>query len=80
VDFVDDHYVFVNEGILHHQKMDRFLDLILGEIPRLKDDELGYGPKGKGFISSVEIPSDVLKAYNRRIKHHKSYKTIRKRK
>ncbi|KAB8077623.1 hypothetical protein BDV29DRAFT_45305 [Aspergillus leporis] len=44
---------------------DRFLDLILGEIPRLRDDEEGYGPRGKGFIPHVEVPIDVEEAWSR---------------
>ncbi|MCJ1300642.1 hypothetical protein MMC08_003439 [Hypocenomyce scalaris] len=43
----------------------RFLDLIAGEIPRLRDDDLGYGPKGKGFIVHVDIPEDVEEAWKR---------------
>jgi uncharacterized SAM-binding protein YcdF (DUF218 family) len=42
----------------------RFASLIHGEIPRMHDTEGGYGPKGKGFISHVEIPELVLKAYD----------------
>ncbi|KAH0108420.1 acetyl-CoA synthetase-like protein, partial [Aureobasidium melanogenum] len=45
--------------------MDRFLGLILGEIVRLKDDETGYGPRGKGFIRHVDVPDAVLDAYAR---------------
>jgi len=41
----------------------RFVSLLMGEIPRLRDDENGYGPRGRGFISHVDIPSDVLAAY-----------------
>ncbi len=41
----------------------RFISLILGEIPRLRDDENGYGPMGKNFIDHVEIPPQVLEAY-----------------
>ncbi|KAJ3043666.1 hypothetical protein HDV00_004439 [Rhizophlyctis rosea] len=37
----------------------RFVDLCLGEIPRLRDDQHGYGPKGKGFIVHVDIPEEV---------------------
>src|SRR6266536_2544748 len=29
----------------------RFCGLIMGEIPRLRDDRDGYGPSGKGFIA-----------------------------
>lgn len=44
---------------------DRFVGLLLGEIPRLRDDGAGYGPRGKGFISHVDIPPDVERAYGR---------------
>jgi uncharacterized SAM-binding protein YcdF (DUF218 family) len=43
----------------------RFFDLIMGEIPRLRDDEHGYGPNGKGFIAHVDIPDDVEAAWAR---------------
>jgi len=41
----------------------RYLQLIMGEIPRLKDDENGYGPKGKSFIAHVEIPTEIEENY-----------------
>ncbi len=40
--------------------IERFLALLLGEIPRLRDDADGYGPQGKGFIAHVDIPQDIL--------------------
>lgn len=43
----------------------RFLELIMGEIPRLKDDVKGYGPCGKNFIAHVEVPSEIEEYYNR---------------
>ncbi|PLB49638.1 DUF218 domain protein [Aspergillus steynii IBT 23096] len=43
----------------------RFLGLIVGEIPRLRDDAEGYGPKGKGFIAHVDIPEEVEAAWER---------------
>ena len=43
--------------------MDRYVSLLMGEIPRLSDDENGYGPKGKDFIAHVEIPKEVLIAF-----------------
>lgn len=46
-------------------EMDRFCDLVVGEIPRLRDDDHGYGPEGKGFIDHVDIPEDVEKAWER---------------
>lgn len=41
----------------------RYINLLLGEIPRLRDDGNGYGPKGKGFIAHVDIPAAVENAY-----------------
>ncbi len=43
---------------------ERFRSLLLGEISRLRDDEDGYGPRGRNFIDHVEIPAEVLAAYN----------------
>ena len=43
----------------------RFLTLILGEIPRLRDDADGYGPRGKNFIAHADIPDAVLPAFDR---------------
>ncbi|KAE8153513.1 hypothetical protein BDV25DRAFT_149278 [Aspergillus avenaceus] len=54
---------FKDEGELW--SMDRFLDLLLGEVPRLRDDEGGYGPRGKGFIPHVDVPGDVEEAWAR---------------
>ncbi|PYH43601.1 YdcF family protein [Aspergillus saccharolyticus JOP 1030-1] len=41
----------------------RFLGLLMGEIPRLRDDEHGYGPQGKGFIEHIDIPQDIEQAF-----------------
>ncbi len=41
----------------------RFVDLVVGEIPRLRDNEAGYGPKGKGFVAHVDVPESVEKAW-----------------
>lgn len=43
--------------------MERFISLLLGEIVRLRDDLNGYGPLGKGFINHVDIPEDVMCAF-----------------
>jgi hypothetical protein len=42
--------------------LDRFRDLVLGEISRLSDDDHGYGPRGAGFIVHVDLPDDVVVA------------------
>lgn len=41
----------------------RYLSLLLGEVPRLRDDAQGYGPRGKNFIAHVDIPADVEAAW-----------------
>lgn len=43
--------------------MDRYIMLLMGEIPRLSDNEDGYGPKGKDFIAHVNIPNEVEEAF-----------------
>lgn len=44
--------------------MEKYISLLLGEIPRLKDDENGYGPEGKNFIAHVDIPQNVENAFD----------------
>ena len=43
---------------------DAVMQLRMGEILRLSDDEDGYGPNGKGFIAHVEIPMEVRNAFD----------------
>lgn len=52
------------DGIWNEQ---RYLELIMGEIPRLKDDVNGYGPCGKNFIAHVNVPKEIEEQYNRLI-------------
>jgi uncharacterized SAM-binding protein YcdF (DUF218 family) len=42
--------------------LDRYVSLLLGEVPRLTDDDNGYGPAGRGFIAHVDVPPEVLEA------------------
>lgn len=58
-------------GILKYEKeihgmwnMNQYLTLLMGEIPRLTDDENGYGPLGKGYIAHVDIPESVRTAFD----------------
>jgi hypothetical protein len=46
-------------------EMNRFCELLVGEVARLRDDESGYGPRGKGFIGHVDVPEEVVKAAER---------------
>lgn len=44
-------------------EMERYISLLIGEIPRLTDDTEGYGPNGKNFIAHVDIPEFVKEAF-----------------
>jgi hypothetical protein len=52
------------KSILGMWDMERYISLLLGEIPRLTDDENGYGPNGKDFLVHVEIPKEVQTAFD----------------
>lgn len=43
--------------------VDRYVNLLMGEIPRLTDDADGYGPQGKDFIAHVDVPAEVRRAF-----------------
>lgn len=43
----------------------RYATLLMGEVPRLVDDERGYGPRGRGFIAHVDVPDEVRAAHAR---------------
>lgn len=43
--------------------MERYISLLMGEIPRLTDNATGYGPKGKKYIAHVEILTEVRIAF-----------------
>jgi len=42
----------------------RYLELIMGETPRLKDDFNGYVPCGKNFIVHVDVSKEIEEHYN----------------
>lgn len=44
--------------------MDHYLELLMGEIPRLTDNAEGYGPKGKDYLIHVDIPPKVEQAFS----------------
>src|SRR5579871_2613969 len=50
---------FVEREIVGRWEWERFLALVMGELPRLRDDANGYGPRGRGFIAHVDIPPEV---------------------
>ncbi|GAB2859434.1 YdcF family protein [Nocardioides pacificus] len=49
---------------------DRWISLVMGEVPRLRDDEHGYGPRGRGFIAHVDVPDEVEAAYTALLDAH----------
>lgn len=73
-------YEYANEGINGLWTTNRFIDLIMGEIPRIRDDVDGYGPRGKGFIAHVDIPEEVLGSFERLLTHYIEYNEIKNRK
>lgn len=56
---------FAGEDVRGLWPMERFLSVLLGEVPRLRDDPSGYGPAGRGFIVHVDIPPAVEAAFAR---------------
>ena len=45
--------------------IDKYLQLLMGEVARLTDDAQGYGPNGRDFVVHVEVPSEVTDACER---------------
>ncbi len=51
------------ENIHGMWSIERYVNLLMGEIPRLEDTENGYGPKGANYIAHVDIPENVMIAF-----------------
>ena len=60
---VDD--LVVGDAPLGMWDVRRYATLLMGEVPRLVDDERGYGPRGRGFIAHVDVPDEVRAAHAR---------------
>ncbi|MEO3738780.1 ElyC/SanA/YdcF family protein [Kosakonia sp. WA-90] len=43
--------------------VERYLSLILGEVPRLRDDANGYGPGGRDFLVHIDFPQHIEDAW-----------------
>jgi len=43
--------------------VERWISLLLGELPRLADTADGYGPRGRDFLVHVDIPPEVRLAF-----------------
>ncbi len=60
-----DNRIEFKESINGMWDIERYIQLLMGEIPRLQDDENGYGPKGKGYLVHIDVPKEVLCAFHR---------------
>jgi hypothetical protein len=49
---------------------ERYITLLMGEIPRLSDTKGGYGPQGKNYLAHVDIPEEVYQAFAELKKHY----------
>ena len=58
-----DNKLIYEKDILGIWNIEKYINLLMGEIQRLNDDEYGYGPKGKDFIIHVDIPDEVMDAF-----------------
>lgn len=45
--------------------VDRYVNLLMRGIPRLTDNDAGYGPNGKNYIAHDDIPPEVQAAVER---------------
>lgn len=66
----DGRLAYENDAIWGMWEIEHYISLLMGEIPRLRDDENGYGPNGKGFIAHVDIPNEVEDAFALLEKEH----------
>lgn len=60
---VRDHELVFKQNVLGMWTMERYISLLMGEIPRLLDDADGYGPNGKNYIAHVDVPIEVRNAF-----------------
>lgn len=60
--YKDNQLIYEND-ILGMWNIERYINLLMGEIQRLNDDINGYGPKGKDFIIHIDIPEEVMNAF-----------------
>lgn len=63
VEVKDGSLAFEPSGLWGMWDIKQYISLVLGEIPRLMDDDKGYGPNGSGYIAHVDIPAAVLNAF-----------------
>jgi len=66
----DDDSLVYSDEIWGMWDMERYISLIMGEIPRLSDNKNGYGPSGSNYIAHVDIPENVLDSFNEMKKYY----------
>ena len=52
---------------------ERWTALVMGEVPRLRDDAEGYGPQGRGFLAHVDVPDSVARAHAELLRRHPTW-------
>lgn len=72
VTVAQDALCFEDSSIEGLWSMEHYINLQMGEIPRLTDTDGGYGPKGKGYIAHVDIPPEVQEAFEWLKSHYSS--------
>jgi uncharacterized SAM-binding protein YcdF (DUF218 family) len=55
--------IFADNPLWGMWSLERYITLLLGEIPRLHDTPSGYGPNGKNYILHIDIPNEVIQAF-----------------
>lgn len=70
---VQDNKLAFKQHIWGMWNMERYITLLMGEIPRLSDDAEGYGPSGKNYIAHVEVPIEVRNAFMELKKEYGSF-------
>lgn len=54
----------------------RWVSLVTGEVPRLRDDASGYGPRGRDFIAHVDVPDEVEAAHRSLLAEHPEWERV----
>ena len=65
INYAEGSQLTYREAIPGMWTVDRYVNLLMGEIPRLTDNDAGYGPNGKNYIAHDDIPPEVQAAFER---------------
>ena len=69
----NDQLTFEDNNLWGMWNIDHYITLLLGEIPRLHDTISGYGPNGENHIVHVDIPNEVIAAFEHLKIHYSKY-------